>query len=184
MPCFASRALGWKTSSHLLSCSDIRGDDKPLEVQAWSPNVDEGVAVVSDIDGFRCKAGCPQHPWKRLQARGASYATSIERQAFQHVARQRRYSDDVGHGQPPVRGENAAGLCQYSLLVGTEIDHAVRNDNVEAAVAKRKTLNLGLQEVYDRDASVGGMATGKANHFERHVDSDDPATNADLDGRS
>lgn len=107
----------------------------------------------------------------------------MKRQVCLYSRTLRRYGDNVGHAQPSARLEDTAGLSQYSFLVGAEIDDAVRNDDVECRVAKREMFDFGLQEVHDRDTSVGSVATGKANHFGRHVDADDAPSPADLDGR-
>ncbi len=50
--------------------------------------------------------------------------------------------DDVGDGEPPARLEDPERLAQDRVLVGGEVDDAVRDDHVDARVGERDRLDL------------------------------------------
>src|SRR5213083_1687215 len=50
--------------------------------------------------------------------------------AAPHCGRDLPANDDIRHGEPAARSENAEGLAQHLTLIDREVDHAVRDDHV------------------------------------------------------
>jgi len=140
--------------------------------------------VFLDHDLVRFETGCSQHRRESFHRDRAGHATGSGRQTREHGRRQRGERHDVGHGKTPARLEDPPGLGQCALLIGTEIDDAVRHDDVEGLVGKWKMADVGLQKMGDPHACVRRVTARKANHLGRHVDSDDPPRASDLDGGS
>ena len=63
------------------------------------------------------------------------------------LAGQRRDRDDVGDGEATPRGQDAEGLAEHRGLVGRQVDHAVRDDHVDAGVCDGQVLDLAEAEL-------------------------------------
>src|SRR5438105_4283695 len=50
-------------------------------------------------------------------------------------------NDDIRHGEPAARSENAEGLAQHLTLIDREVDHAVRDDHVHRPIRERDVLD-------------------------------------------
>ena len=54
------------------------------------------------------------------------------------------FDDDVGDGEPAARFQHAKRFRDHAVLVGREVDHAVRDDDVDGVVGQRDVLDLAL----------------------------------------
>ena len=65
--------------------------------------------------------------------------------------------------------QHARHLGQDGGLVGREVDHAVRDDDVDRLGRKGDLLDLTLEEVHVRNAGLAGVALRELEHLVRHV---------------
>src|SRR5213080_2460727 len=78
-------------------------------------------------------------------------------------------ADDVGHGKPPTGTQHAERLFQHAALVCGEIDHAIRNDDVNGAGRQRNILDFALEKLDVGHAGLGLIRAREGEHFVRHV---------------
>ena len=77
---------------------------------------------------------------------------------------------DVADPDPSARPEHAPHLLEHLGLVGGQVDHAVRDDHVDARVGQRDVLDVALEELDVLGARVGGVAPGEVEHLVGHVE--------------
>jgi hypothetical protein len=75
--------------------------------------------------------------------------------------------------------KDAMELGEDRVLVGDEVDDAVRDDDVEAQVRERQVLGLAFDELHVLDSHGRGGRTRLGKHLLGHVDPDHPARPAD-----
>src|SRR5207247_9196355 len=73
---------------------------------------------------------------------GAGDAADPQLHAAAHVRGHVAADDDIRHGEPPTRLEDAEGLPEHRILVTRQVDDAVRNDHVNRIVRDRKSTHL------------------------------------------
>ena len=66
--------------------------------------------------------------------------------------------------------EYAVELREDCVLVGDQVDHAVRDHDVEAFVRERQLLRLRLDELDVRRTQLGCSRARFGQHLRRHVD--------------
>ena len=67
------------------------------------------------------------------------------------------------------------------MLDGREVDHAVRDDDIEACVSERQLVDARLVERGLTEPVPLGKATGLRDLLVREIDTDDAAGPSDLD---
>ena len=77
---------------------------------------------------------------------------------------------DVRDREAPARLEHAERLGQHAVLVGREVDHAVRDDDVDRVVGQRNVLDLALQELDVLQAGLPLVLARQRQHLVRHVE--------------
>src|SRR5207249_157519 len=65
---------------------------------------------------------------------------------------ERLAADDVGEREPPTGPQNARGLVEHAVLHDREVDHAVRDHDVEARVVEWELIDARLGELHVRKA--------------------------------
>jgi len=85
----------------------------------------------------------------------------------------------VGDGEAPARLEDAEGLGEHAVLVGGEIDDAVRNDHVDRIVGQRNGLDLALEKLDVGRARLALIVAGQRQHLVGHVEAIGLALRAD-----
>ncbi|TKS57772.1 MAG: hypothetical protein EWM73_03734 [Nitrospira sp.] len=100
----------------------------------------------------------------------------------------RLVGDDIGDGEPPAGLEHAEHLPEHLALVGGQVDDAVGNDQIRAALVHRHRVGHALSEfdVGCGMAQVPGhdrrVAPGDLQHRVGHVDADHAPGGADAAG--
>src|SRR5581483_5558995 len=79
--------------------------------------------------------------------------------------------DDVGYREAPSRLQDAEGFAKNAALVGGEIDHAVRDDDVDGLIRKGNRFDLALEELDVRRACFGRVPPRELQHVAGHVES-------------
>ena len=101
------------------------------------------------------------------------------------ILRDRLVSHDVGDREPPAGFEDAKHFPEDLALVGSQVDHAIRNDQIHAAIIHRHGVRHALAEfdVGGGIAQVPGhdrrVAPRDLQHRVGHVDADHAAGGAD-----
>ena len=70
-------------------------------------------------------------------------------------------------------------LAEHCVLVGRQVDDAVRYDDINRVAFKGSVLHLGKMELHIGQAEVSRILTREVYHVRRHIDADDPALLAD-----
>ena len=73
--------------------------------------------------------------------------------------------------RPPGRSTRAASR-QHPRLVAGEVDHAVRDDDVDGRVVERHVLEIALHELDVVHARLGGVGARELEHLIGHVEPD------------
>jgi hypothetical protein len=74
-----------------------------------------------------------------------------------------------------ARPQHAEGFAERAILVGGEIDDAVRNDHVDRIVRQRHMLDFPLEELDVCRARLALIFARERQHAVRHVEAVDPA---------
>src|SRR5690606_18076654 len=90
--------------------------------------------------------------------------------------------DDVRDREPAARLQHAERLREHRALVGTQVDHAVRQDDVDGTVRDRQVLDLAEPELDVAGADLARVRARLRHHLGRHVDADDAPGRPDLPG--
>jgi len=93
-----------------------------------------------------------------------------------------RLHEDVADLESTARLEDACYLLHGRELVGEQIQHAVRDDDIGPTVGDRKRLGESLVKVNIRESTLGRACSGTHEHRWCHVDTDDLALSADHAG--
>ena len=92
----------------------------------------------------------------------------------------------VGHhvadAEPAAGPQHAEHLVDHSRLVGRQVDHAVRDDHVDARLGQRDVLDESLQELDVVRARLLGVRAGELEHLVGHVEPVRLAGRADTAG--
>src|SRR6185295_19576086 len=86
-------------------------------------------------------------PWDRAGDAGGPELDVAARPLLERAA-----ADDVGDGDPPARPEDAGNLGEDAVLDRREVDHPVRDDDVEAGGVEREAVDAPLHELGVREA--------------------------------
>src|SRR5262245_64533051 len=85
---------------------------------------------------------------------GPGHASDPQLDAAPDRGRHLAAHDDVGDREAPARLEHAKGFGEHPVLVGGQVDHAVRDDDVDRAVQQRseerrvgKSVDLGGRRI-------------------------------------
>ena len=101
------------------------------------------------------------------------------------IVRHRLIRDDVRDRKPPAGTDDPVHLAEHLGLVRREVNHAIGNDEINAAILDREILCMafaeldvrcGIAEVRHHDRRV---APGHREHLLGHVHTDHPAGLAD-----
>ncbi len=63
-------------------------------------------------------------------------------------------SHHVGDREPPSRLEHPEGITQHVRLVGSQVDHAITDDDIDRVCGQRDLLDAALEE---RDIGCAGL---------------------------
>jgi len=91
--------------------------------------------------------------------------------------------DDVADADPAARPEHARDLGQHCRLVDRQVDHAVRDHDVDRVGRQRDLLHDPFQEVHVHHARLVRILAGERKHLIRHVQSVRGSCRADPLGR-
>ena len=86
---------------------------------------------------------------------------------------------DVRDGEPAARLQDPERLAEDAVLVGREVDDAVRDDDVDGVVGERDLLHRPLQELDVRRARLRLVLAGEGEHLVGHVEAVGLARRAD-----
>src|SRR5207248_6402412 len=86
---------------------------------------------------------------------------------------------DIGELQAAAGTQDAVDLREHRLLVGNEVDYAVRDDDVERLVGDGQRLDQGLVQPDVRETHLAGTGLGPLEHRGGHVDADRAPRGAD-----
>ena len=87
--------------------------------------------------------------------------------------------DDVGHSEAPARLQDPKRLAQDAILVGREIDDAVRDDHVDRIVGQRDMFDFALEELDVGRAGLALVIARERQHVVGHVEAVRLARRAD-----
>src|SRR5207248_8973809 len=76
----------------------------------------------------------------------------------------------IGQLDATARPEHAGDLGEHRVLVGDQVDHAVRDDHVEADAVEREVLGAALDDPDATESHLRDRATRLGDHLGRHVD--------------
>src|SRR5262249_60875849 len=82
--------------------------------------------------------------------------------------------DDVGDLQPTAGLQDPIGLSEHRHLVRGEIDHAVRDDEIDALIRYWQRLREALPVLHLLEADEGDALPTEGQHGGRHVHGYDP----------
>ena len=104
------------------------------------PVADEAVVVAAgraDVEAGLLDAPRRSELAGIAPAMQAAHSSTLRRvRSFSGLA-----ADDVGERQPPARPQHARGLGEHACLDRREVDHAVRDHDVEARVVERELVD-------------------------------------------
>ena len=86
---------------------------------------------------------------------------------------------DVGDLEPAARLEHTLDLREDRVLVGHEVNHAVRDHDVQRLVRQRELLDQPLPDLYVVEAHFGRALPRSLHHRGSHVDPDRATAGAD-----
>src|SRR2546423_8751527 len=141
----------------------------------------EGIGGWSDLDVD--EACVLEHllPARTGQPAGDSAGPKVD--VAQGLGRHRPTVRDVGELELAAGSHHAPDLGEHDLLVRTEVDDPVRDDDVGPSIVDRDRFGEPLAEL---DLTELERVRGDARllqHLRCHVDTDDPAGRTDLPGR-
>ena len=126
----------------------------PAIAATSSPSAARNVARVLDaVDRASARCRCRRSPapraWPRYSSSPSAPATQPTHSSMLLPDRRRHLAahDHVGDGEAAARLQHAERLAQHAVLVGREVDDAVRDDDVDRVVGQRDVLDLALQEL-------------------------------------
>src|SRR5215470_11775909 len=79
--------------------------------------------------------------------------------------------------------QHAKRLAKHLLLVGYEIDHAVRDHDVRGVIGNRQVFEFAEAEFDIRRSETGGVIARLFEHLMSHVDADHSTGFTHLSGR-
>ena len=97
---------------------------------------------------------------------------------FRHVAA----DNHVGDGEAAAGLQDAEGFAQDLVLVGREINHAIRNDDIDGVVGQGNVFDFALQKLDVLDSGLALVLAGEGQHFIGHVEAVSFAGGADAPG--
>jgi hypothetical protein len=83
-------------------------------------------------------------------------------------------SDHIGDREPATGAQHPGGLAEDPGLVRGEIDHAVRDDDVDRAVGQRNLLDGALEEFDVLDTRLPLVRPSEFEHLIGHVQANGP----------
>ena len=75
----------------------------------------------------------------------------------------------IGDREPAARLQHAKGFAQHAILVGGEIDHAVRDDHIDRVVGQGNVLDFALQKLDILHARLPLVFARQRQHLVGHV---------------
>jgi hypothetical protein len=76
---------------------------------------------------------------------------------------------DVRDGKATPGPQDAKGLAQHDVFVGAQVDHAVRDDDIDRPVGQWNRFDLTLEELDVGDACMSLVFTSECQHLIRHI---------------
>ena len=140
----------------------------------------EGVVRLTDLDAG--KAAVFEHLLPARTGQPAGNSAGPEVDVAQRLGWDGSAVGDVCELEAPAGLEGAVDLGEHRALVGTEVDDAVRDDDVGPAVFDGEGFGEPFAEL---DVVVGERSRGRARlreHLGGHVDADDATCRANLRG--
>jgi len=105
----------------------------------------------------------------------AGNSTGPEGDVLLGPLRDRLADDDVSNLQSPTGLEDAVGLGQHGGFVRTEVDHSIRNNDVDAVVLDGERFEEPLAKLDVCLTKELRVRTGLGQHRRRHIDTNDLA---------
>ena len=87
-----------------------------------------------------------------------------------HLARHLAVHHHVRDREPSAWLEHAKGFAQRRVLVGRQVDDAVRDDDVHGVVGEWNRLDRALEELHVGDARLALILAGERQHLVGHVE--------------
>src|SRR5277367_801157 len=76
----------------------------------------------------------------------------------------------VGDGEASAGLEHAEGFAQDLVFVGGKIDHAIRDDDIDAVVRERDVLDFAFQKLDVFDSGFAFVFVGEGEHLVGHIE--------------
>src|ERR1019366_6979790 len=92
------------------------------------------------------------------------------------VLREFPLKDDVGDRKKSAVLEDAERFSQDDVLIGSEVDDAVRNDDIDRLIRERNIFDSAEEELSVLHAGFQLVLSSKLNHFRCHIKSVDLAS--------
>ena len=118
-------------------------------------------------------SGGGDQPPEVLVVERAAEALAEEHGIALEVGRNPAVREHVGKVELASRLQHPEDLAEDARLVGREVDHAVRDDQVDRGVADRQVLDLAQPELDVLVFALRLVRPGPLDHGRRHVDADD-----------
>ena len=150
------RARRWFKLHVACSPRRICGDAHALDAVGLARlerSVGEEAVVVGTRLGDR-EAGCDELVQVRRRRDRTGDAGRPELGVAAGRLLERRCADDVRDREAPARSQHAGCLGEHAVLDGREVDDAVRDHDVEAAVLERQAIDARLHELNVVDAAA------------------------------
>ena len=125
------------------TCGAIASTSMPLPVEELARVLDAVDARRLDVDRRRSR---PPRAWRGTRFPRARRRCSRPTAACSARTRRRNLAarDHVGDGEAAAGLQHAERFAQHAVLVGGEVDDAVRDDHVDRVVGQRDALDLRL----------------------------------------
>ena len=93
-----------------------------------------------------------------------------------------RVGDHVGDREASAGLQHAGDFSEHLALVGREVDHAIRDHDIDGPVGQRNVLDVALDELDVADTGRGCIRARKLQHLVRHVEANRLARSVQLAG--
>ena len=99
----------------------------------------------------------------------AGDAADPQQHALANCVGNRPVDDHVRHSESPAGTQHAERLAQHAVLVRREIDHAVRDDDINGGVRQGNVLDLAFEELDVRDTGLALIFACQRQHVVGHI---------------
>src|SRR5206468_8926396 len=112
--------------------------------------------------------------------RGSRDAADVGLDRLTRLLRQRFLQNEVAHQNAPTGSQHPERLAEDAVLLGGEVHHAIRHDDIDRRIRYRQMLDFAEAELDVRVASLRRVFPGAVDHRGCHVHADDAPLRSDL----